>query len=572
MATLKHFAGYSASVSGRNMAPVSMGRREFADVILEPFEFALRAGGARAVMAAYPDMDGVPSHADEGLLTELLRDRLGFAGLVVSDYYAVSFLETQHGVAESPGEAAALALRAGVDMELPAGRCYGAPLLAAVRSGTVPEALIDRAAERVLRMKCELGLLDGAAATSPADSESPDLDPPANRELARRLAEEAVVLVANGAGTLPLRPASSIAVVGPVAAAPRSMIGCYSFPNHILPAYPELPMGVEITTVADAVAAEFPRATVAVAAAGDITAGPDADARSGLDAAVAAARAAEVCVLVVGDRPGIFGGGTSGEGCDAVTLDLPGGQAELAAAVLATGTPTVLVLMSGRPYALGGLSERAAAVVVAFLPGQEGGAAVAGVLSGRVEPSGRLPVSIPRGEAVRPGTYLRSRMAKATSNSSVDPTLLYPFGHGLTWTRFAYSGLTVSPAAVPTSGSVDITAVVRNAGERSGTEVVQLYLSDPVASVVRPERWLAGYTRVRLEPGEAARVTFTVHADRTSFSGADLRRIVEPGVIDVRVGSSSEDLPLRGSFVLEGSARTVGADRVLDVPVRVGPV
>lgn len=572
VATLKHFAGYSASRAGRNMAPTMAGPREFADVILEPFVVALREGGARSVMHSYTDIDGVPAAADERLLTDLLREQLGFGGLVVSDYFGVSFLQSLHRIAGSRAAAAALALRAGVDVELPTVRCYGEPLLDLVRDGQVPEELLDRSAARVLTIKAELGLLDDdweAKLTALADAtagEDETLDPPEHRRLARRLAEESVVLLAND-GVLPLRgdAARSVALTGPLADQSHAMLGCYAFPAHVGVQHPGLPVGVEIRVLADSLRAEFADAEITVASGYGVEVADDAD----IAASVAAARDAEVCVLTLGDRSGLFGRGTSGEGCDAATLDLPGRQAELARAVLDTGTPTVLVLFSGRPYALGDIADRAAAVIQAFYPGEEGADAIAGILSGRAEPSGRLPVGIPRDRGGQPGTYLRSRLDGDSQWTVLDATPLYPFGHGLTWTRFDYSDLSVPAGPVPTDGEVRVAATVRNAGELAGTEVVQLYLSDPVASVVRPVRWLAGYARVRLAPGEAARVEFTVHADRTSFTGLDLRRIVEPGVIEVQIGRSSADLPLTGSFVLEGPVRELGTERVLTVPVEV---
>lgn len=583
VATLKHFAGYASSRAGRNHAPAALGPRELADVVLEPFVLALREGGARSVMQSYSDVDGIPAHADERLLTGLLRDELGFTGIVVSDYFGISFLDDWHGIAGSTGEAAALALRAGVDVELPTVRCYGAPLVEMVRSGAIPVEHLDRSVSRVLTLKCELGLLDGAPESAPL-SESPDgsggsapyaesldgerpgdpfdFDPPGHRRLARRIAEQSVVLLAND-GVLPLR-AGRIAVTGPLADEARAMLGCYSFPNHMTGRFPDMPLGVDIPTVTEALRAELPEAEIDLAAGHGVEVADDAD----IAAAVAAARRAEVCVLTLGDRADLFGRGTSGEGCDAETLALPGRQAELASAVLATGTPTVVVMLSGRPYALGDIVDRAAAIVQAFFPGEEGGPAVAGVLSGRVEPSGRLPVSVPRGPGGQPATYLHSRTGGPSRWSSIDPTPLFPFGHGLTWTRFSYETLEVDPSA-PTDGTVRVTATVRNTGDRPGTEVVQLYLGDPVASVVRPVRWLAGWARVRLEPGAAARVAFTVHADRTGFTDADLRRVVEPGRIDVAVGASSGDLPLNGSFTLTGPVRVLGTDRVLTVPVEV---
>ncbi|MFF5264292.1 glycoside hydrolase family 3 N-terminal domain-containing protein [Actinomadura viridis] len=588
VATLKHFAGYSASRAARNMAPAVLGPREFADVVLEPFVLALREGGARAVMPSYTDVDGMPAAADARLLTDLLRGELGFTGVVVSDYYGISFLESRHRVAGSRADAAALALRAGIDMELPTVRCYGAPLVEAVRRGAVPESLLDRAATRVLTLKAELGLLgeddvsgDSAEAGAlgepasgpPPDLDPPDLDPPAHRALARRLAEESVVLLADD-GALPLPATGRIALAGPLADDVAGMVGCYGFPAHVGRAHPDVPLGVEMPTLAEALREEFPAATLRPATPGEVSLGPDADpadAGPGIDAAVAAALDADVCVLALGDRAGLFGGGTSGEGCDAESFALPGWQADLAAAVLDTGTPTIVVVLSGRPYALGDVAGRAAAVLQAFFPGEEGARAVAGILSGRLEPTGRLPLSVPRTASSPSPVYLRSRMDSAHDWSTIDPAPLYPFGHGLSWTRFDYGGLEVDERA-PTDGEVTVRAVVRNVGDRPGTEVVQLYLADPVASVVQPERRLAGWARLRLDPGAAARVEFTVHADRTSFTGPDLRRVVEPDVIEVEVGRSSGDLPLRGSFTLDGPVREPGPDRVLTVPVRVVPL
>ena len=264
-ATLKHFAGYSASRAGRNMAPVAIGGREFADVILVPFEMALR-GGARSVMPSYTDIDGVPVSGDRALLTGLLRDELGFDGVVVSDYYAIAFLQTQHAVAATPAQAAALALEAGLDVELPSVACYGAALAGAVRDGLVAGEFVDRAAARVLRQKCDLGLLDPgwpgleAAPANGANGEVLDLDPPGHRALARRLAEESVVLLANRDAALPLQPNARIAVTGPLADDPLAFYGCYSMPRHLGGRYPEAAEGPPSATVLAALRAELPGA------------------------------------------------------------------------------------------------------------------------------------------------------------------------------------------------------------------------------------------------------------------------------------------------------------------------
>jgi beta-xylosidase len=563
-ATLKHFAGYSASRAGRNFGPVSMGRREFADVLLVPFEMAIRLGRALSVMPTYIETDGVPASADSHLLSTLLRDELGFDGLVVSDYYAVSFLELQHAVAASPAGAAALALAAGLDVELPSVRCFGEPLRAAVAADEVPVELIDRAVARVLRQKIGLGLLDPGWQPVPA-VRAPDLDPPAQRALARRLAEESVVLLANPVGVLPLAGGTKVAVIGPLADDQLAFFGCYSMPRHLghLAKSGNEGPGVAVTTLLEALREE--RLDVSYARGCGIS----DDDTSGFDAAMSAALEADVVVAVVGDEAGLFGRGTSGEGCDVTDLTLPGVQEELLTTLIATRKPVVAALVTGRPYAIGDLSDKLAGIIWTFFPGEEGGHAIAGVLSGRVAPSGKLPIEIPRIAGGQPSTYLRTRNAAWHSGSSVDPTPLFAFGHGLSYTRFEYADLELSAAEIPTDGTVEISCTVRNSGAVAATEVVQLYLSDPVSQVVRPVRWLAGFARAPLAPGEARRVAFLLHADRTSFTGLSGKRIVEPGDIEVAIGGASDNLPLSATFTLTGRLRTVGAARVLETPASV---
>jgi beta-xylosidase len=599
IATLKHFAGYSASRAGRNMAPVDIGPRELGDVILPPFEMAIRVGGARSVMPSYTGNDSVPATADAALLTSRLREQFGFDGVVVSDYQAITFLETLHGVAGSPADAAALALGAGVDVELPHPRCFGPALAEAVRSGQIPERLVDRAVARVLRQKYELGLLDpgwspwapeapaaasAADAAGTADGAAIDLDPPGHRRLARLLAEESVVLLANDRQVLPLGltardTAARLAVIGPLADDPLAFFGCYTFPRHVGVRHPEMGVGVQTSSLLAALREEFPEAKISYAQGCDVR---SAD-RSGLAAALACARDADLVVAVVGDEAGLFGRGSSGEGCDAPDLRLPGVQQDLVQELIAAGPPVVLVTISGRPYALGDVADGLAAAVQAFFPGEEGAGAIAGVLSGRVVPSGKLPVEVPSSSGAQPSTYLHAPLAGRTEVSSVDPTPLFPFGHGLSYTSFEYSGLSVRPSGPPgaadaglggpaapviaTDGAADVGCTVRNSGAQAGTEVVQLYLRDPVAQVVRPVRFLAGFARVALEPGQARRVVFRLHADRTAFHGRDGARVVEPGLIEVQVGSSSADARLTGALILDGPERSVAADRVLTTPV-----
>src|SRR3954468_5924546 len=475
VATLKHFAGYSASIAARNHAPVSMGPRTLRDVMLIPFEMAIREGGARSVMNSYSEIDALPVAADASLLTGILRDEWGFEGTVVSDYWSIVFLLNMHRVAATPAEAGALSLAAGIDVELPHTRCYGEPLAEVVRAGAVPEALVDRAARRVLRQKGELGLLDPDWAPTLPDGPL-DIDPPEHRALARELADRSIVLLAND-GTLPLQPGQH-ALVGPCAADPLPFLGCYSYPNHgVMAGHPDMGLGIEVPTLLDTLHHSL------YAPGCHVT----EDDPTLLPAAVEAAGAAELCVVAVGDHPGLFGRGTSGEGCDAPDLALPGLQDELVAALIETATPVVLVVVSGRPYALGRYVSRVAAAVQAFLPGEEGGSAIAGVLSGRVAPTGRLPVQIPRSPGAQPSTYLAPPLGGHTEGvSNLDPTPAFPFGHGLSYTAFEYSEGAVGAGEVPTDGDVEVSCVVRNTGDRPGAEVVQLYLSDPVAQVTRP--------------------------------------------------------------------------------------
>lgn len=565
VATLKHFAGYSASRAGRNLAPVSMGPRELADVILPPFETALREAGARSVMQAYTDTDGMPAAADERLLTGVLREEWGFEGTVVADYFGVSFLELLHRTADSPGEAAAQALTAGVDVELPTARCYGQPLAEQVREGELDESLVDRALTRVLRQKCELGLLDPDWSAGPPVRE-PDLDPPGHREIARQLARESVVLLADDAGLLPLTSPGRVAVVGPLADDALGLQGCYSFPAHVGVRHPEWDMGVAVPGVLQGLRDGLDADSIAYEEGCPV----QEEDRSGFTRAAAAARDADVCLAVLGDRAGLFGSGTSGEGCDVADLSLPGVQAELLEELLRTGTPVVLIVVSGRPYALGAVAARAAAIVQTFFPGEEGAAALADVLTGRADPSGRLPVSVPRLPGGQPGTYLTAPLGRASEVSAQDPTPLFPFGHGLSYARFSYGELELSSEEVPLDGSLEVSCTVTNTGERSGTDVVQLYLTDPVAQVTRPWRQLAGFARLELAPGERRRVAFALHTDRTAFTGRDGRRVVEPGRIEVRIGRSSTDTPLEGGFRIAGTApRVVGHDRALRTPARV---
>jgi len=547
-ATLKHFVGYSASAAGRNFGPVHAGPRELADELLIPFEMAVKDGHVRSVMPAYTQLDGVPTHADEGLLTGLLRERWGFDGVVVADYFGVAFLEVLHGLAGDLADAAGQALAAGVDVELPSGNAFLEPLQRAVEDGRVPIELVDRAVERVLREKEELGLLTKTFEEAPPTGV--DLDSPAHREAARAIAERSIVLLSND-GTLPLAADKSVALIGPNADRAAALFGCYSFVNHVLTHRPGFPMGFAAPTVYEALASDR---DITLVQGCDVT----TDDRSGFADAVTAASAADVAVVVAGDHAGLFGRGTVGEGCDVESLELPGVQRELIEAVLDTGTPVVVVLMTGRPYAVGWAVERSAAVLQAYFPGEEGGHAVAGVLTGRVNPSGRLPITMPRSTGAQPYTYLHSALGGDGDVTSVGTEPVRPFGFGLSYTSFAYSPLTVSQE-VRSDGTLTASVTVTNSGDREGEDVVQLYVRDVLASVSRPVAQLVGFQRVALEAGASATVTFAVPTTRLAFSDRSLTRIVEPGDFEIWAGDSASRVS-ESTFAVVGAKHAVRED------------
>jgi len=553
-ATLKHFVGYSGSQAGRNHAPVHAGRRELQDVFLPPFEMAVRDGGARSVMNSYADIDGVPVAASGELLTGLLREEWGFDGVVVSDYFSVAFLETMHKIAADRGEAAALALAAGIDVELPTGDAYAEPLAQRVREGAVPITDIDRAVLRVLTQKEELGLLD-ATFEEPAPA-SVDLDTPRHRALARRLADESIVLLSND-GVLPLAEPARIALIGPNADAASALMGCYSFVNHVLAHHPGVPMGFEIPSLREALTARYPDAWFDVAEGCAV----EGDDRSGFTAAIDAAQGAEVAIVAVGDRAGLFGRGTVGEGNDVESLELPGVQRELVERIVATGTPVVLVVLSGRPYAIDWALEgetAPAAVLQSFFPGEEGATALAAILAGDSVPSGRLPVSLPRSAGAQPYSYLHPLLGAANEITSADSTPVRPFGFGLSYTRFTHRDLVVD-ADASTAGGFTARVVVENVGDRPGVDVVQLYTHDPVASVTRPVAQLVGYARVELAAGERATVEFAVPAARLAFSDRGYRRVVEPGALEVWVGPSCDERETAADTALAGGVHEITA-------------
>ena len=570
VATLKHFAGHSSPRVARNHGPVSMGWREMYDFMLPPFELAIRESKVGSVMNSYTDVDGIPCASSIQLLSTVLHDQLGFDGVVVSDYWAISFLEHMHRVAANKSEAAVLALKAGIDVELPATRCYGDALVSAVNKGMIEEYYVDRSCRRVLLQKVRQGLLDEGwdpAKDISANPETINLDTAENRKVALTAARESVILLENKDGILPLRNKKlKIAIVGPCGDDGAAFLGCYSFANHVMAQHAGLGMGIEVPTLKSALAKLLPESEVTFVAGVPVK---DFD-TTGIAAAKQVVDSSDLAIYVVGDRAGLFGRGTSGEGNDVADLKLPGAQSEMLNICLDSKVPGIVVSVSGRPYALGDFIGRAKAVIQAFMPGEEGGTAIAEVISGAVSPSGRLPVEIPATIMGQPSTYLQPKYGTAgLGMSPVDSIPLYTFGHGLTYTTFAYENFSISSNQVKTDGEFTATVEVTNTGSTDGIEVVQLYFEDPVAEIARPVIQLLGFARVSLKSGQKKRVAFMVHTDRLAYMGADYSRIIDPGVITISVGSSRSQLHFTKDVELVGARREVAFDRILRTPVLI---
>ncbi|MGB8348716.1 MAG: glycoside hydrolase family 3 N-terminal domain-containing protein [Ktedonobacteraceae bacterium] len=588
-ATGKHFLGYAMSEGGRNWGPVQCGPRELREVYAEPFAAVIRNAGLATIMNSYASVDGLPCTGSPAILTELLRDELGFDGAVVADYGAVKQLMEHHHVAATPGDAARLALVAGLDMELPAVECYGAPLKAEAEAGRVPLAVIDTAVRRVLRLKFQLGLFEHPYVD--AEVACAVFETPEQRALARQAVEESIILLSND-GVLPLAPTvKRIAVIGPGAHDERLLQGDYHYPAHLEIIY-AAPRNTEIARLhipqANGNYAPGPYFTPHVTPLAGLQAalGKDVevcyargcevqgDDRSGFAEATRAAQDADVAVVVVAGRSGLLRPATSGEGNDATDLDLTGVQQELVAAIAETGTLLVVVVLSGRVHTLASVAARANALLQVYPPGEEGGNGLADVLTGKVNPSGRLPVSMPRSVGQVPnsvGSRAGGDYAMLFGDYSDSPTSpLFAFGHGLSYTRFAYSDLTVQATSI--TEPIRVSVEVRNIGERAGDEVVQLYYRDQVASVARPQRMLLGFARLSLAPGQACRVTFTVHPSRLAFYDPSMRFVTEAGAFTFSIGASSADIRAEQTVTLDGPTVEYCQREVIDTEAAMSAV
>jgi beta-glucosidase len=568
----KVMAAYEIPRAGINIAGASVGERELRSVYLVPHEVLVRQGRVASLMPSYHCIDGVPCHASRWLLTEVPRGEWGFDGYVYADWGGVGMNFGFHQVAASLQEGAELAITAGLDMEAPSGAAF-ATLGDSLAQGRLDQAVVDTAVRRILRAKFRAGLFDDPPR---ADLEQAGrlLRSDAHKATARRIAEESIILLKNEDEMLPLDPKKlkKIALIGPNA--DQVQFGDYS-------AVAGNRWGVTTKNGVDRWAAEH--GFEVGYARGCHWVGRD---RSRFEEAVALAKASDIAVVVVGDTSMCIGGGvaggederaigslaTVGEGYDRTALTIPGVQEDLVWAVCETGTPVVLVLVNGRPFAIPEMKEKIPAIVGAFYPGEEGGHAIADVLFGKVNPSGKLTVSIPQSVGHIPNTYdhhpadLGIYRQRGTLDepgrdyvfSSPDP--LWPFGFGLSYTQFAYTDLVIDHPELTADGTVRFRFTVKNVGQRAGQEVAQVYFRDEVSSVTTPMKRLIRFEKIPLGPGESRVVEMEISASELALWNREMKRVVEPGAFTLMVGGSSADLPLNDRFFVAGN------------PVGAGPV
>ncbi|MDE3180543.1 MAG: glycoside hydrolase family 3 C-terminal domain-containing protein, partial [Acidobacteriota bacterium] len=551
-AVLTDFPTQSEPVSGLERGAIELSERMLREDFLPPWIAAITDSGGMGVMAGYPEIDDLPAHASRKWLTEVLRRELGFRGVVMSEGDGFDTL-IYEDIVPTQKEAGALALRAGVDLDITYEPAYMGPMAENVKEGRIPISLVDQAVRRVLRAKFRLGLF-----------EHPYVDPQravtivhskAHQALALEAAREGIVLLKNDRNLLPLKKdLRSIAVIGPNADSASNLFGDYA-PMVVLQ---------HVATILDQIRAKVSPSTRIVYARGSGILSKD---MTGFPAAVRAAKGAEVAIVVVGEQARREGANhgehpTDGEGYDVASLDLTGVQEDLVKAVVATGTPTVLVLINGRPLSIRWEAAHVPAIVEAWEPGESGGEAVADVLFGDYNPSGRLPITIPRSVGQLPDYYdykpskaywINHGWSHLGGYVDMPGAPLYPFGYGLSYTQFKYSNLRIGPAQIKTGARANISMDVENVGRRSGIATVQLYLHERFAPVSTPVKQLRGFQRVVLAPGEKKTVTFTVTPKDLMLLDRNLHWVVVPGTFDIMIGKSSADILLRGALEVGSS-------------------
>ena len=546
LSTLKHFASYGWTEGGHNGASAHVGMREMEEAILPPFREAINAG-ALSVMSSYNEIDGIPSTANYHLLTKVLRNRWGFQGFTISDLRSIGRLR-EHGVAASDYEAAVKAVNAGLDNDLGM-NVYGDQLGEAVKKGDVSPAVLDQSVSRILRLKFRMGLFDNpfvdekAAPEMVANSE--------HLELAREVARQSIVLLKNRNNILPLKKNCSkkIAVIGPNADNIYNMLGDYTAPQTT----------ASVVTVLEGIKNKVDNEDVIYAKGCAIR----DTSRIGIRDALNAAASADVVIMVMGGSSArdfsseyeetgaakvsanLISDMESGEGYDRATLNLMGLQLELIQEIKKLGKPIILVLIKGRPLLLGGIIQEVDAIIDAWYPGMQGGNALADVLFGDYNPGGRLSISIPRSVGQLPVYYNPKRTGNRNKYLEEVGVPRYCFGYGLSYTSFEYSDMEVTLNETTDDCTVNIRVKIVNAGQKSGNEVVQLYICDDVSSYTTPAKQLRAFERIHLEAGESQIVTFTLNKKSMMLYMQDDEWVVEPGSFSLMIGSSSQDIRLQ---------------------------
>ncbi len=527
-ACVKHYVGYGAAEGGRDYNSVDMSERKLREVYLPPFKAAAEAGAA-TFMSSFNTIDGIPATGNNFTLRKVLKGEWNFQGFVVSDWNSVGEM-IPHGVAADGSDASVKALMAGVDMDMCSSN-YVNHVAELVKSGKIPQATLDDAVRRILRVKFELGLFDHPY-TDEAREKS-DILTDAHLKAARSITQKTIVLLKNDGNVLPLsKSLKTVAVIGPLADSKLDMLGNWSAKGE----------AQDAVTVLEGIKAKLPNANVVSTKGVDVTDPSLAD----LDNAVAMAKQADVVVLAVGER-----GSMSGEAASRAFIDLPGSQRKLVEAIAQTGKPVVMVLMNGRPLALQWESEHVPAIVETWFSGVQGGNAIADILFGDANPSGKLPVTFPRSLGQVPLYYSYLSTGRPVG---VDPegkwqsmyldspnTPLFPFGHGLSYSKFAYSNLKLSSTKLNSKAPIKASVEVQNTSDRPGEEVVQLYTRDVVASVARPVKELKGFQRIALAAGEKKTVEFEVKADDLRFWNGDMKYVTEPGAFKLWIGPNSAE-------------------------------
>jgi beta-glucosidase len=583
-ATGKHFVAHGWPEGGRNWATVRVGEREMREIFMTPFKASIQHAHIATMMNAYHEMDGIPCGSSREIMVDLLRDELGFDGAVVSDYFTLRTLVNYHFVAKDATDAARMGLEAGIDLELPTADCYGQPLRDGLANGQIDMALVDQSVKRLLRLKFQLGLFENPYADENQVLEV--FNTPQQRQLSRKIAQKSIVLLKNDQ-ILPLsKSLKRLAVIGPSADSARLLQGDYHYPAHVehiseAKQNDNAPNPNERKDLMNWDEHLPPSITVLAGIQSAVSAGTEVryakgcnindDDTSGFAEAVAIAKDADVAVVVVGDKSGLGNTNTVGESVDKADLNLPGVQQALIECIYATGTPVILVLLIGRPYAITWADAHLPAILTAWLPAQEGGGAIADVLFGDVNPAGRLPISFPRSSGQLP-VYYNHKPSSGRSHwkgQYVDNTVkpLYPFGHGLSYTEFEYRDLTLSQHQISPSENVYITVTVKNKGSVTGEEVVQLYVSDPVASVTRPVKMLKGFKRLTLAPDEERTIEFELDSRHLALYDRKMDYVLETGQIKVMVGRSSDDIQLEDTFEIIGATSLV--EQVFFTPVNI---